>query len=67
VEWEGRGDADIERTSAQHCDTTSLALASGRGKGSRRLRARDIAAGVGSLISMTVTKGWPLWVEVHVS
>lgn len=54
------GEADIDRTSAHTFATTSLALASGMGKGSKRTSARAIAAGVGSLISMTVTKGWPL-------
>jgi hypothetical protein len=55
-----RGWSDMERTSAQIWATTSLALASGRGKGSRRDRARAIAGGVGSLISITVTNGLPL-------
>ena len=52
--------ADIERTSAHTCDTMSLALASGMGKGSSRDSARAMARGVGSLISMTVTNGLPL-------
>jgi hypothetical protein len=52
--------ADIERTSAHTCDTMSLALASGMGKDSSRESARDMARGVGSLISMTVTNGLPL-------
>jgi hypothetical protein len=56
-------DVHIERTSAQMCDTTSLALASGTVKGSKRDSARAIAGGVGSHISMKVTKGLPLQIK----
>lgn len=55
-----RAAAYIERTSAQICETMSLALTSGMGKGSNRDKARAMDGGVGSLISIKVTNGLPL-------
>lgn len=55
-----RAEAYIERTSAQICDTMSFALASGMEKGSKRDKARAMAGGVGSLMSIKVTNGLPL-------
>jgi hypothetical protein len=55
-----RAEAYIERTSAQICDTMSFALASGMEKGSKRVKARAMAGGVGSLMSIKVTNGLPL-------
>jgi hypothetical protein len=64
-----RAAAYIERTSAQICETMSLALTSGMGKGSKRDKARAMDGGVGSLISIKVTNGLPLqrYVECEVA